>query len=295
MASFRLTRIAPTPSGFLHLGNAFSFLLTQAIAQRTGAALLLRIDDMDQQRMQPVYLEDIFDTLAFLGIQWQQGPLSPADFVSHYSQQNRQAMYNIYLDRLAHTGTVFACTCSRTDVLRHSPDGVYPGTCLHKQIPLDTPGAAWRLHTQADAQVCLHRLEQPPLRAGLPPAMRYMVVRKKDAMPAYQLCSLADDILFGVDLIVRGADLLPSTIAQLYLASILQEPSFSHTVFYHHPLLLSASGEKLSKSAGDTSLQYLRSQGIIKENVLQMIAKLAGLHQKINSSEELAAAMFQRH
>lgn len=288
---FHLTRIAPTPSGFLHLGNVYSFALTSAIAKRTGADVLLRIDDMDQGRMQPEYVQDIFDTLQFLGIGWQQGPRDAADFRDNYSQLARLPLYHKYLQQLADSGLVFACTCSRSGIQNHSPGGNYPGTCLHKKIPLDAPGANWRLHTDNTAMVTVKRWNENAVTMPLPADMHYMIVRKKDGRPSYQLCSLADDVHFGCDLVVRGNDLLHSTLAQLYLARQLELKKFEEAAFFHHHLLLSAAKEKLSKSAGDTSVQHLRRQGKEPAAIFNAIACMAGIDQAVNNAEQLAAAV----
>src|SRR5687768_9291602 len=123
---FHKTRIAPTPSGYLHLGNALSMLVTAEFAKRYGCSILLRIDDIDQQRIRKEYIEDIFDTLKFLGIKWEEGPQTYEDYTNNFSQIKRLDIYNSALEQLKNSGRVFACTCSRSDLR----DGIYPGTCL---------------------------------------------------------------------------------------------------------------------------------------------------------------------
>src|ERR1700744_3080123 len=112
-ASYKRTRIAPTPSGFLHLGNVLSFSITAALARRHDAKILLRIDDLDQARVNKNYLQDIFDTLNFLEIPWDEGPRNVGEFDQSYSQLHRMAMYNKALEKLNNGGQAFACTCSR--------------------------------------------------------------------------------------------------------------------------------------------------------------------------------------
>lgn len=249
------TRIAPTPSGFLHLGNALSFLLTQQLAEASGARILLRIDDMDRARVRAEYVQDVFDTLHFLGIGWQEGPRTAADFEAHWSQRHRLGLYEAALRQLAEAGAVFACNCSRADILRQNADGAYPGTCRHRGLPLDTPGAAWRLRTD-NAEALTVVLRSGAISTALPAAQQDFIVRKKDGFPAYQLSSVADDRHFGIGLIVRGEDLWDSTLAQLYLARTLGWTDFSGCIFVHHGLLADPSGEKLSKSAGATSIRH---------------------------------------
>lgn len=272
---FTKTRIAPTPSGFLHLGNILSFHITAGLAQKTGAGILLRIDDLDRERADKAYVQDIFDTLHFLDIPWTEGPKDIHEFEAVYSQVHRMEIYRKALQQLKDGGHLFACTCSRAQVLRDNPDGVYPGTCRNKAIPLDTKNASWRLRTTTDKVLSVKTLEGTTLKTSLPAAMQDFVVRKKDGFPAYQLTSVSDDVYYGIDLIVRGEDLWPSTLAQLYLASILGQDAFLNSTFYHHSLLEESPGKKLSKSAGATSVQYLRKEGKTAADIYAMTAGMA--------------------
>ena len=287
---YKKTRIAPTPSGFLHVGNILSFSLTAGLARHAGASVLLRIDDLDRERFSVDYLEDIFETLRFLGISWDEGPVGVEDFERNWSQMRRMRLYEEALGLLRESGAVFACTCSRSQLA--GLQGGYPGTCEERRISLDADGVSWRLRTE-----------------GLAGEMRDFVVRKKDGFPAYQLTSLVDDLYFGVDLIVRGEDLRPSTLAQLWLAEVLSAATlrdgasgegvfarnvFRNARFYHHPLLVTAAGEKLSKSAGATSIQYLRQQGFTPADVYQLIARLLGFEGPVGDWEQLAALVFAR-
>lgn len=273
---FRKTRIAPTPSGFLHLGNLYSFLLTRKLALEEKSTLLLRIDDMDQERSDPCYIEDIFSCLDFMGIAWQEGPKDFEDFESNYSQTKRLGIYNGLLEKLVRSGRVFACSCSRSDIQQNG-SGIYPGTCKHKKIPLESKNVTWRLDTSESKEINIKLYRSKTESYVLPPAMKDFVIRKKDGFPAYQLCSVADDLHFGIDLIIRGQDLWESTLAQMYLAQVAGESEFSGLSFLHHPLLSGSDGKKLSKSAGDTSIQSLRKKGLNREDVLALIKKLSGV------------------
>ena len=287
---FNKTRIAPTPSGFLHLGNILSFSLTAAVARKSGATILLRIDDLDRERAMPEYVQDIFDTLNFLELPWDEGPADAAEFFGGHSQVFRMELYRGALERLRDAGAVFACACSRSQVLGAGLDGVYPGTCRDRGLPLELPETSWRLRTPDTVSLTYKTYpDGTVVRAELPESMRDFVVRKKDGFPAYQLTSLVDDLHYGVDLIVRGADLLPSTLAQLYLSAVLDMPAFREATFFHHPLLKAPSGEKLSKSAGDTSIRYLRGQGLKRADVYGLIAGQLGLTGAARNWEELAA------
>ena len=273
--SFHKTRIAPTPSGFLHVGNASSFMITAALAEETNAKLLLRIDDLDRDRVEEAYVKDIFETLHFLEITWDEGPQNYEEYQHTWSQMQRLALYNAALEQLQQSGHLFACTCSRTQVLKDSPDGSYPGTCRHKKLPLNTPGANWRVSTDANTKLHVKTLEGNIMEATLPRSMQDFVVRKKDGFPAYQLTSVIDDLHFGIDFIVRGQDLWDSTLAQSYLALLLEQNTFANICFHHHALLEAAPGQKLSKSAGDTSIQHLRKQGMKKADILNIISQLS--------------------
>ncbi|MBS1603076.1 MAG: tRNA glutamyl-Q synthetase [Bacteroidetes bacterium] len=303
--TYRKTRIAPTPSGFLHLGNVLSFVRTIGMARDRGASVLLRIDDMDRDRVETEYLQDIFFTLNFLELPWEEGPRDVREFEGEWSQVHRLGMYREALEELRERGEVFACNCSRAQVLRSSPGGVYPGTCRDKGISLDAENVSWRLRT-GDEEVKIRMVEGGRIvpegfvsrgsvmggyvSARLPDEMKDFVVRKRDGFPAYQLSSVVDDLFFGVDLVVRGEDLWASTVAQHYLAGKLGT-TLGGISFYHHALLKAGDGRKLSKSAGDTSIQYLRKQGLAKKEVFAMLARMMGVEGQPRGWEELWSAI----
>jgi glutamyl/glutaminyl-tRNA synthetase len=272
---FTKTRIAPTPSGFLHLGNAYSFALTTALAKQKGAKILLRIDDLDRERANKLYVQDIFDTLNFLEITCDEGPRDMSDYENNWSQIHRIIIYNNTLQQLKQSGEVFACECSRTQI--------HACTCRDRSIPLDTENASWRLHTNQEREFSIKTLNNGIIQTKLPAEMKDFVVKKKDGYPAYQLTSMVDDLHFGVDLIVRGEDLWPSTIAQHYLAEVLQQTDFQNITFHHHPLLMESTDKKLSKSAGATSIKYLREQGKSIAEVFGEIGGIAGLKEDLRS------------
>ncbi|MBT1688307.1 glutamate--tRNA ligase family protein [Dawidia soli] len=283
---FLRTRIAPTPSGFLHLGNIYSFVLTATLAHRHGARILLRIDDLDRQRAQPAYIQDIFDTLNFLEIPWHDGPRDAREFEREYSQVHRLELYRAALAELRQQQALFACDCSRSKILQADASGAYTGYCRQRGVPFDASEVSWRLRTDNDAPLVMHTLGEDVVSA-LPRDQHDFVVRKKDGDPAYQLASVVDDEHFGVDLIVRGMDLWPSTLAQLYLARVLGRERFPETTFYHHPLMAGPDGGKLSKSAGATSIQYLRKEGKTAADIYTMLAAQAGIRERIYCWQDL--------
>jgi glutamyl-tRNA synthetase len=225
-------RLAPTPSGYLHLGNAVNFVLTWLLVRRAGGTLHLRIDDLDRARLRRPYLDNIFRVIDWLGIDYDYGPSGPDEFLRHYSQLLHLPDYNRVLRRLAQQpGLVYATRRSRT-----SPA---------EPVPLDAPGTAWRVRVPPGVHVAG---ETPVPLANVMPDF---IIRKKDGVAAYQIASVVDDLRLGATLVVRGLDLLPSTTAQLWLAAQLAETQAFDTrqiQFYHHQLVADAAGHKLSKS-----------------------------------------------
>jgi glutamyl/glutaminyl-tRNA synthetase len=279
--SYNKTRLAPTPSGYLHLGNILSFTITVCLAKRTGAKTLLRIDDLDRARANKLYIQDIFDTLAFLQIPWDEGPRNADEFETDFSQITRMGLYNDALEQLAEQKLVFSCTCSRSQ----SPTGNC--TCQNKKIPLATPNACWRLITGNAGDLSVKTYPNKTTHASLPEEMQNFVVKKKDGFPAYQLTSVIDDIFYGIDLIVRGQDLWPSTLAQHEVASALAKNAFQNIIFYHHPLLMETTHKKLSKSAGATSIKFLRESGKSAKEIYNLIGSMLGVNHKVDTWQQL--------
>jgi glutamyl-tRNA synthetase len=224
-------RLSPTPSGYLHRGNVYNFLQTYQLWKRSeGATLLLRIDDLDAARFRPEYLSHIFSTLGQLNIHPNLGPANPREFHSRWSQQHRMHLYEAALETLREKSLLYACRRSRKDLA--APTDNVPSPPDIQNCQLDDSDVNWRLRT--------------PEAFPIP----NFIVRRRDGIPAYQLASVVDDSHFGITHVVRGADLVPSTLAQLYLAECLDLPAFREITFLHHPLLLDEYGHKLSKSTG---------------------------------------------
>src|SRR5687767_13683968 len=186
------SRIAPTPSGYLHIGNAFNFLLTEERTRHFGGSLRLRIDDLDSLRFRAEYLLDIFESLRWLGIATDEGPTDIADHETHFAQQKRLKDYELLLERLAVTGKAFACTCSRAELSAGSKDGQYTGACRDKAIPLDTPNAAWRLRTEGDDVSVWTDSICGVQTISLHKHVRDFIIRRRDGLPAYHIASLCD-------------------------------------------------------------------------------------------------------
>lgn len=287
--AFNKTRLAPTPSGFLHLGNLLSFSITALLARQTGAGILLRIDDMDRERVRAPYIGDIFESLEFLGIPWNEGPRNPEQFEQRYSQRHRMKLYEAALAELLERKLVYACDCSRTQV--QAAGTAYPGTCRHRGIPLNTPNTAWRLNTDNAGDIRVKTTVGSYISETLPPAMHDVIVRKKDGFPAYQLSSVIDDAFFGIDLVVRGQDLWDSTLVQLYIARLLEKKSFLNAAFCHHTLLQDSDQRKLSKSAGDTSIHYLRGQGLGPHAIYGLLSRQLQMTNPAGSWQDFEDAL----
>ncbi|MEM7375815.1 MAG: glutamate--tRNA ligase family protein, partial [Bacteroidota bacterium] len=237
----------------LHKGNVFSILLTWLIARANQGQILLRIDDLDRDRVRSEYIEDIFRTLDWLGIDFDEGPENLASFESEFSQKKRVDLYRQALDQLRNSGVkVFNCACSRSDISRLSGDGSYPGTCVDKK--LDTTGNAIRIYTKEHQPIVFQDEVLGKVSLNLSQKMKHFVIWKKDDSSAYQLSSLVDDLYFNVNTVVRGSDLIESTAAQLFLATGLKEHRFTEVNFSHHPLIQQHS-RKLSKSQGADAVE----------------------------------------
>lgn len=267
-----LFRYAPTPSGFLHLGNAVNFVLNYLSAKQMRASILLRIDDLDADRKRQEYVEDVFVSLEWLGLTYDIGPTGPDDFERNWSQRHRIHIYQETLDQLVQCGVVYASDFSRQQI-RAIGDFDAIRLMRGQNLPLSTPEVPWR--------VCIP--DDEPFTD--------FVVRRRDGIPAYQIASLSDDLYFGVTHLVRGEDLRNSTLMQCYLATLLGNNRFTQIKVWHHPLVTDAFGEKLSKSAGSASLKALREANHSPIAVYREVARLLGKPEDVgNSLESLAQA-----
>ena len=278
-----VSRFAPTPSGYLHLGNAVNFVLTWLLTRQAGGTLHLRLDDLDRARLRPAYLDNIFRVIDWLGLDYDCGPTGPDDFLRHHSQLLHLPAYNAVLARLAQRpGLVRASRRTRTG-----------GS--EAPAALDTPGVAWRTNVPPGTEIRFAD-GRPGAAAAVPlgALMPDFVIRKKDGVAAYQVATVVDDLRLGTTLIVRGLDLLPSTAAQLWLAGQLSETVAFNTAriaFYHHPLLTDAAGQKLSKSQQAPLDAGVLAQAAGPRAVYEAVAGLLGL--PADAAETLAA--LQRH
>ncbi|WP_459813304.1 glutamate--tRNA ligase family protein [Campylobacter concisus] len=227
------SRIAPTPSGFLHAGNAYNFILTYLLTRSASGVLHLRIDDYDLSRYRQEFVQNIFDVLDFLEIDYDKGPINVSDFERNFSFKVRAKRYEDVLEKL---DEIYICECSRTTKNAYI-NGIYTKICKNKNLEFIKDKTVIRLSVD----------EGDPLGKLVAEQMGDFVIYKKDFTPAYNFASVIDDEDMGVNLVVRGEDLKACTLAQRYLAKRLNL-NFYNANFIHHKLLLK-DGKKLSKSS----------------------------------------------
>lgn len=268
-----LTRFAPAPTGLLHLGHVVNAIYVWGLAARLGAGVLLRIEDHDRQRSRPEYEASILDDLDWLGFR-------PSRFGTDAfragacasRQRDRDPIYRAAARALVERGIVYGCVCPR------GPSGagrarVYPGTCRDRAIPADE-GVAWRMRIDS-SDVTFDDLLCGPIRQDPASAMGDPVIRDRLGNWTYQFAVAVDDHDQGIDLIIRGRDLLASTGLQIDIARIVGRSVPAR--FAHHMLVMKSPSQKLSKSDGDTGIEALRRQGLRPEEVIGRAAVAAGL------------------
>ncbi|MFL6529501.1 MAG: tRNA glutamyl-Q(34) synthetase GluQRS [Chthoniobacterales bacterium] len=256
-------RIAPSPTGYLHVGHAATFWRAQERARAAGGELILRIEDIDAARCQPEFREALIEDLRWFGFRWKESP---------YLQSERRSFYLEAWKQLRDIGAIYPCTCSRKDVLSaglaphdENEEPIYPGTCRNRQLDFDSPaGVHWRFRIRDDEQ-----LSFVDVRLGLQTAIAGrdfgdFIVWRRDDVPAYQLAVVVDDAAMQISEVVRGEDLLTSTFRQLLLYRSLnsQPPKF-----FHGPLIRDESGRRLAKRHASLSLRALRQSGATPEEI----------------------------
>ncbi|HUR47238.1 MAG TPA: tRNA glutamyl-Q(34) synthetase GluQRS [Candidatus Saccharimonadales bacterium] len=255
-------RLAPSPTGYLHLGHARTFWTAQERARAQGGVLLLRNENLDRDRCKPEFVTAMLEDLRWFGFDWQEGPDVVGPY-GPYSQSERMDFYRDALQRLREGGFVYPCTCSRRDVQRalnapHASDDepIYPGTCRNKVD--EAVGANWRFRVPEGEEIAFTDgcMGKQTFTAGT--HFGDFVVWRQDQVPAYQLAVVADDAGMKITEVVRGADLLVSTARQLllYRALELVAPSF-----FHCPLVVDENGVRLAKRNDALSLRTLRERG----------------------------------
>lgn len=270
-------RLAPSPTGFLHLGHARSFLLAYWHARSRGGKLKLRLDDLDGERCRPEFSEAALSDLEWLGLDWD-GPV--------YRQSEGRESTLHAAEALVDRGLAYACVCSRSEIraLQSAPHGFdgearYPGTCRGRYVSL----AAAEATTSRPAGIrflvaagTVSVMDGFAGRADLDVARTSgdFLIARRDGLPAYQLAVVADDARQGVTEVVRGSDLLFSTARQRLLQRAL---GLTPPRTFHVPLVTDANGRRLAKRADDLSLRELRAAGVDPRAVVAWVARSAGI------------------
>ncbi|MEM1271619.1 MAG: tRNA glutamyl-Q(34) synthetase GluQRS, partial [Bacteroidota bacterium] len=277
-------RYAPTPSGWLHVGNARTALVAWLSVRRAGGRFLWRLEDLDPPRMEPGAAEAAIEDLQWLGLDWDEGPDIGGPHAP-YVQSGRYAYYEAALRRLADAGRLFPCRRSRKDLQElarapHGHSGLPPYPRRWRPAHLDADwfdasisDAALRFVVD-DAPVTFIDRVQGQITERVDETVGDFVLRRRDGLYAYQLAVVVDDLAMGVTEVVRGADLLGSTARQVQLIRALggTPPSYAHV-----PLVLNEAGEKISKRDGGLTLRSLREQGMTPEMLVGRFAKSLGL------------------
>ncbi len=272
MSDHTVTRFAPSPTGRLHLGHAYSALFAAKAAADTSGRFLLRIEDIDQGRCRPEFTQGIFEDLAWLGLSWEQP-------VRHQSQHMRD--YAAALDRLAAADLIYPCFCTRKEIAAeiaaspgapHGPDGpVYPGTCRH--LPPEQRAARLAAGDQHALRLDMARacgsispsgkpLQWTDRESGhhlaRPENFGDVVLARKDVPTSYHLAVTVDDALQGVTLVTRGTDLRDATDVHVLLQRLLGLPT---PAYHHHRLLTTPDGRRYAKRDRSETLAEMRRQG----------------------------------
>lgn len=283
-----VTRLAPSPTGALHLGNARTFLATWAMARQRGWRIVLRVEDLDGPRIKPEAAQQAIDDLTWLGVDWDSGPTF---------QTPRSAFYRQTIDRLIDTGHAYPCVCTRKEIEQaasapHADDGsaVYGGTCREKfkdaadAIEQTGRPPAWRFAVP-DMTFAFRDDFAGEHRFDLATQIGDFVLAKADGTPSYQLAVVVDDLDAGITHVVRGDDLIDSVPRQALLYHALGRdaalPNYTHL-----PLVLGPDGRRLAKRHGDTRISAYRAAGVSADRVRGLLGRWLG----IDAKDELSAA-----
>ena len=273
-------RFAPTPSGRMHLGNAFSALMAWLGARSAGGSMVMRVEDLDPRAQSRERADLLMRDLAWLGLNWDEGP---------FYQSERTEVYEQVLAKLEGAGLTYPCFCTRSQLhaasAPHASDGtyVYQGTCRNlsasevaERMLARQPATRLRVPSAGDPRgtIEVHDLVYGVHVETLARDCGDFLVRRSDGVFAYQLAVSVDDALMGVNQVVRGRDLLGSAARQTYLLGLL---GFDAPAYAHVPLLVAPDGRRLSKRERDLDLGALREEGVRPERIVGRLAAAVGL------------------
>jgi glutamyl-tRNA synthetase len=263
-------RLAPSPTGFLHVGHARTFWTAQERSINAGGALILRNEDLDGDRARAEFVKAMLEDLRWFGFRWQEGPDCGGPFAP-YSQSDRGELYRAGFETLRSSGLIYPCYCSRRDVMRalnapHASDDepIYPGTCRNGSKHRGSRPPSWRFRVPDGEAIEFEDGDFGHQRFVAGRDFGDFVIWRHDEVPSYQLAVVMDDAAMKITEVVRGADLLLSTARQLLLYRAL---GFQSPSFYHCPLVTNAAGERLTKRDDAMSLRTLRAQGFTPEEI----------------------------
>ena len=265
------TRFAPSPTGDLHLGGAWTALASWVVARRAGGVTLLRHEDLDTARVVPDARERIEEDLAWLGLDWDEPPVQQSD---------RASLYQRALEALAAQGLTYPCDCSRAEIARaasaphEGEETVYPGVCRDRDParPMKRPPAI-RVRVPHEV-VAFDDAVMGPIAQDLAGSTGDFVLRRGDGVFAYQLAVVVDDAAMGITDVVRGADLVASTPRQIWLLRMLGAtvPRYAHV-----PLVVAHDGARLEKRTRGATVRGLREAGVPAEKIVAELARGLGL------------------
>ena len=297
------TRFAPAPTGYLHLGHVVNALYVWGLGHARDAEVLLRIEDHDAQRTRPEFERALLDDLDWLGFVPEVFPTTAFRAGRCESRQSdRAAVYEAAAQHLIDRGLLYGCDCTRlrrpeprrrplAATARQARERRYEGTCRERRLPLET-GIAWRMRMEPgvetfDDLLCGPQAQNPAEQCG------DVAIRDRLGNWTYQFVAAVDDFRQGIDLVIRGRDLLASTGRQIRIARLLGRET--PPAFAHHPLVMKTPAQKLSKSDGDTGIRDLRQTGWSPAQVIGEAARLAGLRPDAGQISAAAApALFRR-
>jgi len=269
-------RLAPSPTGLLHIGHARTFWMAAQRASQHRGTLILRNEDLDPQRSRPEFARAMIEDLRWLGIHWSEGPDCGGPYGA-YSQSERRAHYLEAWRRLREGGFLYPCRCSRKDLAQSASapndaddEPVYPGTCRERHDAAEFTGPAgvnWRFRVPDGETVEFTDLNLGRQRYAAGKDFGDFLVWRRDDVPAYQLAVVADDAAMRITEVVRGADLLKSTARQLLLLRAL---GLAVPGYFHCELVRDADGVRLAKRHDALSIRHLRESGMTPEKVLAM-------------------------
>lgn len=276
-------RLAPSPTGYLHLGNAWSFLLCWLAVRAVGGQVVLRMEDIDPERSRPEYVEAIMRDLTWLGLDWDEGP-DVGGRHAPYVQSKRLERYAEAIGSVSDRGQVYPCYCTRKELKMmasapHAEDRgpTYPGTCLlldrAERLAREAQGRKPSLRLHGEDVISFVDRIQGSFRFGWDESGGDFPLRRSDGVVSYQLAVAVDDLDQKISLVVRGQDILSSTPRQIMLIRLLggKEPRYAHV-----PLVLDHHGERLAKRHKALELRALRESGVAARAIVGWLGRQAG-------------------